>query len=228
MVSHGFESPQHYPFREGVGNTHTSESTERTTKAEGGCVLGQSRTRRSAEPGGQGLSPGRWPQLTELVVVALEKGLATLLLLAGLLAAAGGITATVFLSSGGEIGVVLESKKSQNNPPQGCLSPFGGVGHLFLHGPQLCPLLCPRAWLAAQACAFVELQDSSSRGSHPRSRGTGHPHRYSYRCPQNATPLPSLKVRDTTANGVQELWGGSTSPCSPKVLTCSLCTSSSF
>lgn len=75
-------------------------------------MLGQ-RTVCSAEPGGQRSTPGRWYQLTELIVVALEKGLATLLLLAGLLAAAGGIAAAVFLSSGGEVGVVLQSK---NNP----------------------------------------------------------------------------------------------------------------
>lgn len=107
MVSLGFESLQHYPFSERVSNTHTSESTERRAKAEGACVLGQSRTVCSAKQGGQGSTPGQWYQLTELIVVALEKGLATLLLLAGLLTAARGITATVFLSSGGEVGVVL-------------------------------------------------------------------------------------------------------------------------
>lgn len=68
----------------------------------------------SAEPGGQRSTPGRWYQLTELIVVALEKGLAALLLLAGLLAAAGGIAAAVFLSSGREVGVVLQSKNNPN------------------------------------------------------------------------------------------------------------------
>lgn len=71
---------------------------------------------RPAEPGGQGSTPGRWYQLTELIVVALEKGLATLLLLTGLLTAARGIAAAVFLSSGGEVGVVLEDKQKNPTP----------------------------------------------------------------------------------------------------------------
>lgn len=40
-VSLGFESLRLYPFGEGVGNTHTSESMERRVKAEGICVLGR-------------------------------------------------------------------------------------------------------------------------------------------------------------------------------------------
>lgn len=115
-----------------------------------------------------GIRPGRWYQLTELIVVALEKGLATLLLLAGLLTAAGGITATVFLSRGGEVGVVLESK---NHPK--CVSVLSVVyDTCFCTGDQLemptqhYPALCPQgraSWQDRCAPVFLELQNSHSQ-----------------------------------------------------------------
>lgn len=58
MVSLGVESLQRYPFSEGVGNTHSSESTEGRAKAGGTCVLEQSLSLWSAEPGGRGSALG--------------------------------------------------------------------------------------------------------------------------------------------------------------------------
>jgi len=74
----------------------------------------------SAEREGQGSTPGQWHQLTELIVVAFEKGLPTLLLFTGLLTAARGITATVFLSSGWEVCIVLKSRKEKKRHISGC------------------------------------------------------------------------------------------------------------
>lgn len=71
------------------------------------------RIMHSAEREGQGSTPGQWHQLTELIVVAFEKGLPALLLFTGLLTAARGITATVFLSSGWEVCIVLKSRKEK-------------------------------------------------------------------------------------------------------------------
>lgn len=72
--------------------------------------------------GRAGIHPGQWYQLTELVVVTLKEGLAALLLFTGLLAAARGVAATVLLSSGWEVCLVLESKKRKM-----CFSPWGNL-----------------------------------------------------------------------------------------------------
>lgn len=74
----------------------------------------------SAEREGQRSTPGQWHQLTELIVVAFEKGLPTLLLFTGLLTAARGITSTVFLSSGWEVCIVLKSRKEKKRHISGC------------------------------------------------------------------------------------------------------------
>lgn len=102
----------------------------------------------SVEQGGQQSTLRLWCQLTELVVVALEKGLAAVLLLAGLLTAAA-VAAAVFLSTGGQVGVVLEEKETAQ--PQR-LSAFSDA-HLLLRGlpagdansalPWLCPQWVP-------------------------------------------------------------------------------------